>query len=78
MSMTLAEHQGLGSVRVCKCGSLNLNIGPVTLHLDPETFLKAAALLRQAAARYVEQDKSSTAASMLSEGCGFATGRFTN
>ncbi len=47
MNSILADLQGTGSVRICECGSLNLNIGLVTLHLNPEAFLNTATLLRQ-------------------------------
>ncbi len=40
----LAEHHGLGCVRICGCGSLNLNIGFIALRLNPEAFLKPAGL----------------------------------
>ena len=78
MNRTLAEHHGLGFVRVCDCGAINLNIGLVTLHLDPETFLKTSALLRQAAEQYVGRGKSVAAASRLSEAHSVSSGRFTN
>jgi len=77
-NMTLAENHGLGSVRICDCGSLNLNIGLVTLHLDPETFLKTAALLRQAAEQYLKRNKQVTTASGLSPALSSPSGRFTN
>lgn len=48
----LAECQGFGSVRLCECGSVNLNIGAVTLHLDERAMLQAAAMLREAIERY--------------------------
>jgi hypothetical protein len=77
-NMTLAENHGLGSVRICDCGSLNLNIGLVTLHLDPETFLKTAALLRQAAEQYLKRNEQVTTASGLSPALRSPSGRFTN
>lgn len=77
-NMTLAEHQGLGSVRICECGSLNLNIGLVTLHLDPEAFLKIAALLRQAAEQYMNRDEPIAIAPELSPALGSRSSRFTN
>lgn len=77
-NMILAEHHGLGSIRICECGSLNLNIGLVTLHLDPEAFLKTAALLRQSAEQYLKRNESITTASGLSPALSSSSGRFTN
>jgi len=77
-NMTLADYHGLGSVRICDCGSLNLNIGLVTLHLDPEAFLKTAALLRQAAEQYLKRNEQVTTASDLFPALSSPSGRFTN
>lgn len=52
MVTSLAETNGLGYVRVCSCGSINLNIGAVTLHIEPDTFLRAATMLQQAAVAF--------------------------
>lgn len=78
MNLILAERHGLGCVRICECGSLNLNIGLVTLHLDPEAFLKTAALLRQAAEQYLKRNEPVTTASGLSPVLSSPSGRFTN
>ncbi len=77
-NMTLAEHHGLGSVRICECGSLNLSIGLVTLHLDPEAFLKTAALLRQAAEQYLKRRELEATAFGESPTQCSPSGRFTN
>jgi len=77
-NMTLADYHGLGSVRICDCGSLNLNIGLVTLHLDPEAFLKTAALLRQAAEQYLKSNEQVNTASDLSPAPGSPSGRLPN
>jgi hypothetical protein len=77
-NITLADHHGLGSVRVCDCGALNLNIGMVTLHLNPEAFLKTAALLRQAAEQYLKRNDADTTPSRLSSALVSPPGRFTN
>jgi hypothetical protein len=77
-NMTLAEDYGLDSVRICECGSLNLNIGLVTLHLDPEVFLKTATLLRQAAEQYLKRNESIATASGLSPALRSPSSRFTN
>lgn len=58
---SLAESSGLGYVRVCSCGSINLNIGAVTLHVEPDTFLRAAAMLQQAAVALTAMKRDATA-----------------
>lgn len=75
--VTLAEHQGVGCVRMCECGSVNLNIGIVTLHLDPESFVRTAALLREATEQYAERSKSTSLTSDVRHALSFP-GRFTN
>jgi hypothetical protein len=77
-NMVLAENHGLGSVRICECGSLNLNIGPITLHLDPEAFLKTAVLLQQAAELYLKRNEPQTTASGLSAACTSPPSRLIN
>jgi len=64
-NVTLAAQEGLGSVRVCQCGSLSLNIGVVTLHLDPEVFLKTTALLREAAEQFLKRKELAATSSNL-------------
>ena len=46
---SLAETNGVGNVRLCDCGSVNLNIGAATLHIAPDAFLRVAAMVQQAA-----------------------------
>jgi hypothetical protein len=48
INVTLANYPGLGSVRLCECNSIHLNIGPVTVTLSPEAFVEAAILVRNA------------------------------
>jgi hypothetical protein len=54
----LANQQGVGTVRVCDCGSINLNIGAMTLHMSPDAFIRTAIMIRQAANEYVEQKEA--------------------
>lgn len=54
----LANQQGVGTVRVCNCGSINLNIGAMTLHMSPDAFIRTAIMIRQAANEYVEQKEA--------------------
>lgn len=48
-SVILAECPGLGHVRLCSCGCVQLNLGPVTIRLEPAALGQAAALLQSAA-----------------------------
>ncbi len=77
-NVALAEYQGVGCVRICECGSINLNIGVVTLHLDPETFLRTTALLQQALERYLEPREPASAMSDIHHAFGSPSNRFTN
>lgn len=47
-SVTLAECPGLGRVRLCNCGCVQLNLGPVTIRLEPAALSQAAAMLQAA------------------------------
>ncbi len=47
-NVTLAEHPGLGQVRLCGCNAVHLTIGPVTMTIAPEAFLQVATLVRNA------------------------------
>jgi hypothetical protein len=49
VNVILAEHPGLGRVCLCECNSVHVNIGPITLNLEPAAFLQMAALLCNAA-----------------------------
>lgn len=46
---SLAETNGVGYVRLCACGFINVSIGAVTLHIEPDAFLRVAAMAQQAA-----------------------------
>lgn len=48
MVLTLAEHPGLGEVRICGCNSIHVHVGPVTITLAPEAFAQTAILIREA------------------------------
>ncbi len=78
INAALAEHPGVGFIRMCECGSINLNIGIVTLHLDPGTFLKTTALLQQAAEQYLKRRKSASATPDLHRAFTSQSSRFTN
>ena len=54
----LAELRGVGSVQLCDCGSINLTLGGVTLHLDPDTFIKSSFLVNSAAERFMDLQSS--------------------
>ncbi len=78
MKPLLAEHQGTGCVRICECGCLNLNIGVVTLHLDPATFLRTTELLRRAAEQYLERSESVSVTTEAHQAHSSSSGRFPN
>ncbi|MBB6143167.1 hypothetical protein HNQ77_001111 [Silvibacterium bohemicum] len=48
INVILADHPGLGRVRLCECNSIHLSIGPVTVNLAPDVFAQTAILIRNA------------------------------
>ena len=48
-NVILANTAGLGQVRLCSCGCVHLNLGPVTIRLEPAALAQAAAMLQTAA-----------------------------
>jgi hypothetical protein len=48
INIILADHPGLGRVRLCDCNSIHLSLGPVTINLDPHAFAQAVTLMRSA------------------------------
>ncbi len=77
-NVALAEDPGVGFVRMCECGSINLNIGVVTLHLDPETFLRSTALTQQAAKQYLERSRSASSTPGLHLAVASTSSQLTN
>jgi hypothetical protein len=77
-NLALAEDSGVGFVRMCECGSINLNAGVVTLYLDPETFRRSTALLQRAAGQYLERSRSASATPDLHRAFPSPSSRFTN
>lgn len=45
VNIILAEMPGMGRVRLCECNSVHLNIGPVTINLEPKAFAQIAVLI---------------------------------
>ncbi len=45
VNVILADHPGLGRVRLCECRSIHVSIGPVTLNLEPSAFMQVATLM---------------------------------
>jgi len=45
VNIILAELPGMGRVRLCECNSVHLNIGPVTINLEPMAFAQVAVLI---------------------------------
>jgi hypothetical protein len=54
INVLLADHPGLGRVRLCECNSIHLTIGPVTVNLAPEAFAQTAILIRNAMEQLTE------------------------
>lgn len=48
INIILADHPGLGRIRLCECNSVHLSLGPVTINLEPSAFAQAVALMRDA------------------------------
>lgn len=56
-NVILAEHSGFGRISLCGCGAVQLNVGPVTLSLEPAAFLQMVSLVRAATEQlYVMRD----------------------
>lgn len=54
VNLVLADLPGLGRVRMCSCNAIHLNIGPVTLNLQPEAFAQATTLMNMAMAKLAQ------------------------
>lgn len=50
----LAEHPGLGRIRICDCSAIHVNVGPITINLEPEAFFQIASMMSRAADKLVE------------------------
>lgn len=67
VNVILAQRKGTGAIRLCDCNCIHMNIGPVTINLEPEMFAETALLVKEAmerlsvivAADNVEQPQSS-------------------
>jgi hypothetical protein len=58
VNVILADQSGLARVRLCECNSIHLNVGPVTLNLEPAAFMQMASLMRNAVEQLSEIRKS--------------------
>lgn len=48
INVILAKRSGTGSIRLCGCNCIHLNLGPITINMEPEMFAQAAILMQQA------------------------------
>ncbi|WP_446744493.1 hypothetical protein [Silvibacterium acidisoli] len=48
INVILAKRSGTGTIRLCGCNCIHLNLGPVTINMEPEMFAQAAILMQQA------------------------------
>lgn len=55
----------VGFVERCTCGSLHLGIGPVTIRVEPVTFLRFARLVAEAQGRLRREPLSPDVAAQL-------------
>ncbi|RXH56324.1 hypothetical protein [Granulicella sibirica] len=46
----LADREGLGSVSMCGCGVVSVNLGAFTLRMEPRAFLELEEMVREAGA----------------------------
>jgi hypothetical protein len=44
-NVLLAEHPGLGRIRICECDAIHVNIGPITINLEPSAFLQMTSMM---------------------------------
>ncbi len=58
VNLVLADHPGLGRIRLCECNSIHVSVGPVTLNLDPIAFVQMATLMSNAVEQLSEIRKS--------------------
>ena len=47
-ALTLAKHEGLGSVTVCNCGVVSVHIGGVTVRLEMAAFAGLESMVHKA------------------------------
>lgn len=52
INVILADHPGLGRVRLCECNSVHVSLGPVTLNLEPAAFDQMVKLINNAATQF--------------------------
>jgi|GEM_PF-1886073 len=55
--VTLADCPGLGSIRLCSCGCIQLTLGPVTVRLQPEALAQTSVLLQMAEHKYARLER---------------------
>lgn len=48
INVILAKRSGTGTIRLCGCNCIHLNLGPITINMEPEMFAQAAILMQQA------------------------------
>jgi hypothetical protein len=50
--ITLASHEGFGSVSSCSCGNYHIHLAGVSIHLNEEKFNNLLQMVLQANAKY--------------------------
>ena len=56
--VVLADRPGLGKIFCCGCGAIHVNVGPVTINLEPQTFAQLTALMNIALEHRAYQDRA--------------------
>ncbi len=56
--VVLADRQGLGKIFCCPCGAIHVNVGPVTINLEPQAFAQLTALMNTALMHRAYQERA--------------------
>lgn len=65
--VVLADRPGLGKIFCCGCGAIHVNVGPVTINLEPQAFAQLTALMNTALEHqaYLERAQASKSAAAI-------------
>lgn len=69
--VVLADRPGLGKIFCCGCGAIHVNVGPVTINLEPQAFAQLTALMNVALEHRAYQERAQVnkdAAAVLPQG----------
>lgn len=65
--VVLADRPGLGKIFCCGCGAIHVNVGPVTINLEPQAFAQLTALMNTALEHqaYLERAQANKSAAAI-------------